>query len=77
MASCNDPNALLEAAKCIEDCTTEGQRSAIKIYLLATIAGVSTDPNTLLENAKCIEQCLMAGQLKANEVWLLCQIAGV
>jgi hypothetical protein len=72
-----DPNELLDASKCIFACTSEGQRSAIKIYLLANLAGVSADPNTLLDNAKCIESCLTLGQMKAVEVWLLCQIAGV
>ncbi len=72
-----DPNDLLDSAKCILACTTEGQRSAIKISLLAQIAGVSADPNTLLDNARCIESCLTGGQLKAIEIWLLCQIAGV
>lgn len=76
-----DPNDLLSAAKCIESCTLEGQRSAIKISLLAQIAGqpysTGSDVNALLTNAKCIEDCLTIGQMKAVEVWLLCQIAGV
>lgn len=71
-----DPNDLMDDARCVM-CLTEGQMMAIKINLLATIAGVSNDPNTLLDNARCIESCLTEGQLKAIEVWLLCQIAGV
>ena len=72
-----DPNTLLTAAACIEQCLTAGQMQAIKINLLASIAGVSNDPNTLLSNAKCIEQCLTMGQMKAIEIYLLCIIAGV
>lgn len=73
MADC-DPTALLEAAKCIEACTTEGQRLAIIVYLLAKIAGESTDPTALMEAAKCI-LCLTDGQMEAIRVWLTCQIA--
>lgn len=78
MANC-DPNALLQSAQCIEGCTTQGQRQAITVWLLAQIAGenadTASDVSTLLNNARCIESCLSLGQMKAIEVWLLCQIA--
>ena len=76
-----DPNTLLASAACIENCTMEGQRSAIIVSLLAQIAGVpastGADVNNLLANAKCIEDCLTLGQMQAVRVYLMCVIAGV
>lgn len=73
MTNC-DPTTLLENARCIEGCTTSGQREAIIVWLLAQIAGVSADPQTLMTNAQCVS-CLTQGQLEAVRVWLACQIA--
>ena len=77
MANC-DPNVLLENAKCVEACTTEGQRQAIIVWLLAQIAGEDADTaeqvNALLGNSKCV-LCLTEGQMEAVRVWLTCQIA--
>lgn len=78
MSNC-DPTALLENAKCIESCTTSGQREAIIVWLLAQIADQPADTHddvdTLLNNARCIEACLTEGQMEAIRVWLACQIA--
>lgn len=74
MTNC-DPATLVENARCIESCTTPGQREAITVWLLAQIAGVPADPQTLLTNAQCLLGCLTAGQMEAIRVWLACQIA--
>lgn len=68
-----DPDALAQAAKCFT-CLDATQRKAVKIYLLATLAGTSTDPNVLAEAAKCFVG-LSAVQERAIESYLLCQIA--
>ena len=64
----------LENAKCFV-CLSPVQLRAIDVYLLATIAGVSTDPGTLLNDAKCF-LCLTEQQLAAIQAYLLCQING-
>jgi hypothetical protein len=74
MAVACDPQSLLQAAKCFENCTLAGQRDAIKIYLLALIAGVNPDPVALMEAARCLT-CLQPGQAQAVQTYLLCTIA--
>lgn len=71
--SCNAGD-LIESSKCILSCTDEGQRDAMKVWLLAQIAGVEAAPGFLLEQSKCLN-CLNEGQLKAIQAWLLCQAA--
>lgn len=65
---------LIESSKCLLSCTDEGQRDAMKVWLLAQIAGVEATPGFLLEQSKCLN-CLNEGQLKAIQAWLLCQIS--
>lgn len=64
---------LIESSKCILSCTDEGQRDAMKVWLLAQIAGVQATPGFLLEQSKCLD-CLNDGQLKSIQAWLLCQV---
>lgn len=70
-----DPRALAQAASCLQSCVNQGMSEAIKIYLLATIAGVSTDPDSLIKAASCIQGCIPAGAMPGVQASLLCQIA--
>lgn len=73
MAVACDPQSLLELAKCFEGCTSPGQRDAMKVYLLAIIAGVNPDPVALMEASRCMT-CLLPGQTQAVISYLLCTI---
>jgi hypothetical protein len=73
MAVSCEPSELAELAKCFV-CLTPAQKEAIRLYLLAVIAGGSTEPATLLTAAKCFT-CLDATQKKAINTYLLCQAA--
>lgn len=59
-------------------CCIRGRQeiNAARIWLLATIAGVSTDPATLRENAKCLDGCVPPGMLLAIRTYLMTLIAG-
>lgn len=70
-----DPLALAQAASCLQACVNAGMADAIKIYLLALIAGVDPDPAALILNAGCISSCIPAGAMPAVQANLLCQIA--
>lgn len=69
------PAALVEASKCIDDCIPEGMRSAVMIYLLATIAKVDPDPKALMDGAKCLDSCIPKGMMPAVIASVLCTIA--
>jgi hypothetical protein len=56
-----DTNALMNDAKCIEQCMPRGMQLPVLISLFAQIAGVSVDTNSLIDGAKCIEQCVPQG----------------
>lgn len=73
MAVSCTPADLAEAAKCFV-CLTPAQKEAIRLYLLAVIAGGSTEPATLAEAAKCFV-CLDHTQRQAINTYLLCQAA--
>ncbi len=73
MAVSCEPADLAEAAACFT-CLDPAQKEAIKLYLLAVIAGGSTDPAELLTAAKCFT-CLDDTQKKAINTYLLCQAA--
>lgn len=70
-----DPLALAQAASCLQACVNAGMGDAIKIYLLAQIAGVDPDPAALIQAAGCIASCIPAGAMPAVQANLLCQIA--
>lgn len=70
-----DPKALAQAASCLQPCINAGMADAIKIYLLAQIAGVDPDPDALMKAANCIHCAMPAGMAPAVEAHLLCQIA--
>lgn len=73
-----DVNSLLDDAKCIESCTTDGQRQAITVLLLADIAGESMtsldDIQAKLNDAGCLE-CLTSFQLQLIQTQLLIDIS--
>lgn len=73
MPSCA-PADLVEAAKCFICDIEPGDLEAVKVYLLATIAGGSMDPQVLVSASKCYD-CLTPGELKNVELYLLCSIA--
>lgn len=70
-----DPLALAQNASCLQACVNAGMAEAIKIYLLAQIAGVDPDPRALMQAAGCIQSCIPAGAMPAVQAHLLCQIA--
>lgn len=65
-----DPNALMQAAKCM--CIPSGMEGQVMIYLLQQIAGDTSTPKELLEKAKCM--CISEGKTEEVMVYLLCQI---
>src|SRR5258705_697753 len=70
------PQSLITNANGVICCLPMGkQTAAVKLWLLATIAGVSTDPSLLRENAKCLD-CVPIGTLLAIRTYLLTIIAG-
>lgn len=75
--TCTDLDGLADSAKCILEKTSPEQRQAIIVWLLATIANVSTDPDDLLASAKCILAGMSDKQMKAAQVQLLCQIVNL
>lgn len=70
-----DPLALAQNASCLQACVNAGMSDAIKIYLLATIAGVDPDPQALIAAASCLQCALPPGMAPAVQASLLCQIA--
>jgi hypothetical protein len=70
-----DPKALAQAASCMQACVNAGMSDAVKIYLLATIAGVDPDPAALMQAAGCIQSCIPTGAMPAVQATLLCAIA--
>lgn len=59
------------------ECCIRGRRQimAVKIWLLATIAGTTTDPAALRELAKCLDDCLPPGTILGINVYLLTVIS--
>lgn len=70
-----DPLELAQKASCLQACVSAGMSEAIKIYLLAQIAGVDPDPMALMKAASCIQSCISPGAMPAVQAHLLCQIA--
>ena len=66
-------SSLASEAACFTGLSPD-QQEAIKIYLLATIAGASTNPNTLATLAACFTG-FTAEQQEAIQTYLLCQVA--
>ena len=60
------------------ECCIRGRRqiNAVKVWLLATIAGVSTDPTFLRDQAKCLGNCVSPTTLLGFNVYLMTLIAG-
>lgn len=60
------------------ECCIRGRRqiNAVKVWLLATIAGVSTDPTFLRDQAKCLDNCTSPAVLLGFNVYLLSLISG-
>jgi len=50
------------------------QMEAVKIYLLAVVAGIDPDPDTIIEASKCFTG-MNPQQQRAAQIYLLCQIA--
>lgn len=65
-----DPNALMQAAKCM--CIPPGKELEVMVYLLQQIAGDTSTPSELMAKAKCI--CIPKGKTEEVMVYLLCQI---
>ena len=74
---CSDLDGLADSAKCILESTSPEQRQAMIVYLLATIAGVSTDPTDLASASKCILSSMTIKQMKAAQTQLLCTIVNL
>jgi hypothetical protein len=73
LPSC-DPEYLADAATCYR-CLTGTNAEAVKIYLLAVIAGLDTmTADELIEAARCYNQCIPSGMQKSVQTYLLCQI---
>ena len=70
-----DSTSLLAASECLDQVIPAGRMPAVIVYLLATIAGVSTDPESLLAASKCIDKVIPAGAMPAVQTYLLCAIA--
>jgi len=76
-SSC-DPQTLRDQAKCIYQCTTQFEKEAIKVWLLATLAGVSPNVTALSDLAKCfIELCLQGIPLTEIDTYLLASANGI
>jgi len=69
-----EPNDLSTAANCIKSRIESEMMEAVKVYLLAVIAGVDPDPEALVEASQCISERMSDHQLKAAMVYLECQI---
>lgn len=74
--SCDDPNALMEAAKCLDRCVPPGMHPAIQTYLLQQIAGNTMTIDQLLAEAKCYT-CIPAGMQREVQLMLLCEIVNL
>jgi hypothetical protein len=66
-------NNLAELAACFGGLTPP-QANAVKIYLLAVVAGVDPDPEAIVEASKCL-MGMSPMQAAAAQTYLLCQIA--
>lgn len=53
-----DTNALMNDARCINDCIPAGMQLPVLIWLIANINSQSTDPKTLMNDARCIDSCI-------------------
>ena len=71
--SCDDPNVLLEAAKCFK-CIPAGMQPEVIIYLLNVISELNLTPQQLIDNSTCF-RCIPKGQQAEVQTYLLCQIA--
>jgi hypothetical protein len=67
-----DPNALLEASKCMK-CIPNGMQPEVIIYLLNQILGTGLTPQQLMDAAKCY-RCIPNGMQPEVQTYLLCQI---
>lgn len=63
---------IAESAKCFL-CLNENQRDAVKLYLLAEIAGDTHTPSEQLAQARCFA-CLGYLEMKRVELWLMCEL---
>jgi hypothetical protein len=70
---CNDPNSLIDPAKCYK-CIPTGMQPEVMIYLLNEILGTGLTPQQLMANSACMK-CIPAGFQSAVQTWLLCTIA--
>lgn len=70
--NCNDPNAIIEAAKCFK-CIPPGMHLAVQTYMLAVALGITTDPNELLRLAAVFKTIPPGMQLPVQN-WLLCNL---
>lgn len=74
MAVCT-PESTAAASACFACALNDHQLQAIKVYLLAVLAGGSMDPATLMAAAKDF-QAFNSLNLAQLEAYLTCQIAG-
>jgi hypothetical protein len=72
-----DVQSLENAAVPYDQIPDQGMKEAVKIWLLANIAGKQAmTPAQLVDAAKCYDCGIPDGMKKAVEIWLLAQIVG-
>jgi hypothetical protein len=54
-------NALIDQAKCIDQCIPKGMQLSVLISIFARLAGVPPDTQSLINAALCIDQCIPPG----------------
>lgn len=70
-------DAVIDAAKCYEQCIPPGMQAAVQTMLLAKIAGDTRSPSDLANAATCFLQCIPPGEQLAVQNYLLCQLLNV
>jgi hypothetical protein len=70
-----DPNALMQAATCYNDCIPPGMQAAVQTYLIAVMNGGTTDPKVLLAEAIAAGFDKLQGTNAIVDTYLLCSLA--
>jgi hypothetical protein len=70
-------DALIDAAKCFDQCIPPGMQMAVQTMLMASIAGDTRSPSELAAAAACFQQCIPPGEQLAVQNYLLCQLVSV
>ncbi len=69
-------DALIDQARCIQQCIPQGMQVPVLIAVFARLAGMSANTNALIDAAKCIDQCIPPGMQLSVLIALANQIAG-